>query len=47
VAAMADNIVSVAAQREAMGRAARRHVEDTFSWTRTVRTLLDRYTSAG
>ena len=41
--AMADNIVRAAAEREAIGRRARRHVETHFAWDRTFRQLMARY----
>ena len=42
--AMARAIADVTARRESLGRAARRHAEDRFSWNKTFRDLLGGYT---
>lgn len=44
--AMAANVLAVVDEREAMGRAARRHVEDHFSWEATFRHLFGLYDRA-
>lgn len=44
--AMAANLAAVAEDREAMGRAARQHVEDQFSWDATFRRLFGLYDGA-
>lgn len=45
-AAFAENIARVADDREALGRAARRHVEENFGWHSTFRRLLRLYERA-